>query len=82
MMWFQRYEEPKTITDDYEQVSSDFLVCKIGISIVLLFRVHTYFSIMNVGKHVNGTISCLNINFWKIVNFEFTLTVHRERVKE
>ena len=21
MMWFQRHEEPKTITDDYEQVS-------------------------------------------------------------
>jgi len=23
MMWFQRHEEPKTITDDYEQVDKD-----------------------------------------------------------
>jgi hypothetical protein len=30
MMWFQRHEEPKTITDEYEQVrtaSSSFLPC-------------------------------------------------------
>ncbi len=25
MMWFQRHEEPKTITDDYEQVKRNFL---------------------------------------------------------
>lgn len=25
MMWFQRHEEPKTITDEFEQVSTIFL---------------------------------------------------------
>lgn len=67
MMWFQRHEEPKTITDDYEQVN--FVDNKI--LLMDYFRVHTYFSTTNDGKHVNVTISYSNTSFWKIENFEF-----------
>ena len=80
MMWFQRHEEPKTITDDYEQVKlrKNLLI----LNFVDYFRVHIYFLIMNDGKHVNVTILYLSTNFWKIVNFEYMLVVHRGRVKE
>jgi len=61
MMWFQRHEEPKTITDDYEQVDKDER--SVLIFIVDYSRVHIYSSIMNVGKHVNETISYSNTNF-------------------
>jgi len=33
-MWFQRHEEPKQITDDYEQVFFDFLK--------IILKVRTY----------------------------------------
>jgi len=76
MMWFQRHEEPKTITDDYEQVKRSFFC---SLKELVFFRVHIYFLIMNDGKHVNVTILYLNTNFWKIENFEYMLVVHRER---
>ena len=37
---------------------------------------------MNDGKLVNVTILYLNINFWKIANFEFMFVVHRERASK
>ena len=48
----------------------------------LLSRVHIYFSIMNVGKHVNATILSSNTSFWKIENFESMLVVHEESEEE
>ena len=39
MMWFQRLEEPKAITDDYEMVSFLFCVVMVFIlKVVLLWR--------------------------------------------
>ena len=81
MMWFQRHEEPKTITDDYEQVELFYFVC-IKIWIILSSRVHTYFLIMNDGKHVNVTILYLNTSFWKIENFEYIYLLYIERKRE
>ncbi len=81
MMWFQRHEEPKTITDDYEQVNEVSLPNS-SIDRIEFSRVHISFSIMNVGKHVNGTILSLNTSFWKIENFENMLVVHDERERK
>ena len=82
MMWFQRHEEPKKITDDYEQVD-EFVsrFCSIE-PFSLVFRVLLYILIMNDGKHANGTISSSNINIWKIANFELLFVVHRRREKK
>ncbi len=68
MMWFQRHEEPKTITDDYEQVK--LIVFSVFKSKNLFSRVPIYFSITNDGKHVNVTILYSNTSFWKIENFK------------
>ncbi len=69
MMWFQRHEEPKTITDDYEQVK--LIIFSVFKSKNFFSRVPIYFSITNDGKHVNVTILYLNTSFWKIENFEY-----------
>jgi CCR4-NOT transcription complex subunit 3 len=42
MMWFQRHEEPKTITDDYEQVRTYFLYVENSRIINVMFFQGTY----------------------------------------
>lgn len=67
MMWFQRVEEPKIQTENYERVCIrffwlDFLnlsVLKWNWFAVSIFRVHTFILIIRSGANVKRTILCL-----------------------
>ena len=79
MMWFQRHEEPKTINDEYEQVTKTkpnsqtlpptTLANISRIEQTIYFRGHIFISITRDGLNVEKKVLRLNIVTWKIVNY-------------
>lgn len=69
MMWFQRHEEPKTITDEYEQVNFGrnnlFYNNLSSYKNLFINREHIYFLIMKNGVSGKKRVSLLNIAIWK-----------------
>lgn len=65
LMWFQRHEEPKQITDDFEEVSKR----KIEREVVFHCRERISTSIMRSGHNVKRSNSDSNIATSKIGNW-------------
>ena len=69
MMWFQRHEEPKAITDEYEMVRHPHQYCNTILTHFSCYREHIYILILKSGNNARKKASHSSTNFSKIKSY-------------
>lgn len=67
MTWFQRLEEPKAITDEYEMVTHSFF--NFVKDLLFLTRVRTFTLTMRSGHNARKMVLRLSTDSWRTGNF-------------